>query len=253
MPQTVYDVGDPITSRLKLGVVPDGTTVATVVVRRPDNTVITGLVPSAWEGASGDEKTIQWYATDDGAVGTAGTAGVADGDWLVVWSIQGKGASVTAKVYPVRPLPGTATRPRWVPFLSEVADFVPWLTLDTATPGGQLYLGTFTGNTTPSDEQAQRHIDRITRPITERWPDLSTDLYESARSYVALRAAARLARAFPRFSADLSDATDLAREADASWALLVDAADATTVSPTADGHVPIYAFPDPPVWGDLTI
>jgi hypothetical protein len=39
MPQTVYDVGDPITSRLKLGVTPDGTTVATVAVQRPDGTV----------------------------------------------------------------------------------------------------------------------------------------------------------------------------------------------------------------------
>lgn len=144
MPQTVYDVGDPITSRLKLGVTPDGGTVATVTVKRPDGATIAGLTPGAFVG---DEKTVQWYATDDGTPN--GTVLAAAGDWLAVWKVTGTGASVAAKVYNVAPLPGTSTRAGWSPFLSDVADFVPFLTVDTVTPGSQLYLGTFTGVTSP--------------------------------------------------------------------------------------------------------
>jgi hypothetical protein len=74
MPQTVFDVGDLITSRLNLGVTPDGTTAAAVVVKRPDGVVITGLNTSAWAGM---EKTVQWWATDDGtASGTKLAAAV---------------------------------------------------------------------------------------------------------------------------------------------------------------------------------
>lgn len=113
MPQTVYDVGDPITSRLKLGVTPDGSTVATVTLQRPDGTSV-AITPGAWVG---DEKTAQFYATDDGTV--SGTLLAAAGDWLAVWKVTGTGASVTPKVYNVAPLPGTGTRPSWSPFLSE--------------------------------------------------------------------------------------------------------------------------------------
>ena len=110
MVQSVFDIGDPITSRLKLGVTPDGTTSATVSVRRPDGTALTGLIVSAWGGTDGDEKTVQWFATNDGSAGAATSE--ADGDWLAVWTVTGKGASVTAKVYSVYPLPGTGERSR---------------------------------------------------------------------------------------------------------------------------------------------
>jgi hypothetical protein len=152
VPQTVFDQGDLITSRLNLGVTPDDTTTATVTVQRPDGTAIAGLNTSAWAGM---EKTVQWWATDDGTA--AGTTTSSAGDWLAVWRVTGTGASVTAKVYPVRPLPSASSdRPPWAPFLSDVADHVPWLTVDTVTPGSQVYLGTFTGRTTPTDEQVQR-------------------------------------------------------------------------------------------------
>jgi hypothetical protein len=129
MPQTVYDVGDPITSRLKLGVTPDGSTIATVTLQRPDGTSIS-VTPGAWVG---DEKTAQFYATDDGTV--SGTLLAAAGDWLAVWKVVGTGASVTPKVYNVAPLPGTGTRASWSPFLSDVADHVPYLTIDPTIPG----------------------------------------------------------------------------------------------------------------------
>jgi hypothetical protein len=40
-----------------------------------------------------------------------------------------------------------------------VADHVPFLTIDITNPADQVYLGTFTGVTSPTDEVAQRHID----------------------------------------------------------------------------------------------
>jgi hypothetical protein len=112
------------------------------------------------------ETTAQFYATDDGTA--SGTTLAAAGDWLAVWKVTGTGASVTAKVYNVAPLPGTSTRPSWSPFLSDVADHVPFLTIDPTVPGSQVYLGTFTGWTSPTDEQAQRHIDRAVAIVGAR-------------------------------------------------------------------------------------
>jgi hypothetical protein len=247
MAQSVFDVGDPITSRLKLGVTPDGSTNATVRVYRPDGTLIVGLTQTAWVG---DEKTVQFYATDDGTAGGTVTAGVSDGDWLVIWAVTGTGASVSPKVYSVQALPGTASRPRWMPFLSDVADYAPYLTLDSTVPGAQTYLRTFTGNTTPTDDQAQRHIARVAEPIQDRWPDLTADLYRSARTYVTLRAAANIIRAFGRTAEERAGAADLTTQADAAWAEFVSLANDSTTSPTATGQVPVWAFPTPVAWGD---
>jgi hypothetical protein len=248
MAQTVYDVGDPITSRFRLGIPPAGDTVASVAVTRPDGTAMTGLIISGWGGATLDEKTVQWYATNDGSQGAAKDKAV--GDWLAVWTVTGTGASVSAKVYSVYGLPGQGSLPAWQPFLSEVADYVPWLTLDTTAPGGDTFLGTFTGKTYPADEQAVRIVERVARPIRDRWPDLPTALYEQARTYVSLRAAASLARAFPRTSGDTATADALDKLADAEWTKLQQQADDATTDPTGTGQVPIWAFPTPVPWGD---
>ncbi len=216
--QTVYDVGDPITSQLSLGVPPDGSTNAAVVVKRPDGTAITSMVVSGWVG---DTITAQWWATDDGTSGASTTE--AAGDWLAVWTVTGAGANIAAKIYNVAPLPGTGTRPDWSPFLSEVADHVPFLTVDTTTPGSQIYLGTFTGDTTPADEQAQRHVDSAVALMSPALGNISAGLYPTARAIAALRAAASLVRAFPRNPDDLTLANALSAQADAAWTLLVDA------------------------------
>jgi hypothetical protein len=254
MAQTVYDVGDPITSRLKLGVTPDGTTVVTLVVYRPDGSVVTGIVPAGtWSGTGGDEKTAQWFATDDGLV--TGTALAAAGDWLAVWKVVGTGASIAPKVYNVAPLPGTATRPAWSPFLSDVADHVPWLTVDLRTPGDQTYLGTFTGWTAPTDEQAQRHIDgaaSITAPIVGIIPTASQpQIYRLARTATALRAAATLARAFPRNQRDMDTSAELLADAAAALKSLDDATSNVGANPV--NALPVMYAPAPVWWGDLNL
>jgi hypothetical protein len=238
MAQTAYDVGDPITSRLTLGITPDGTTQATVTITRPDGAAITPTAVSDWVG---DAKTAQFYATDDGTA--TGSILAAAGDWLAVWRVTGTGANVAAKVYNVAPLPGTGTRPSWSPFLSQVADHVPYLTVDTTTPGSQVYLGTFRGDTTPTDEVAQRHIDAAVSLTL--LSGLTTPLYPAATAVAALRAAASLARAYPRRPEDLQTAAALDARADAHWIRLQAAVD-DLADGEGDGYfdiLPMWTFP----------
>lgn len=247
MPQTVFDVGDPITSRVKLGVVPDGTTQVTVTVTAPSGATINPLL-GPWENV--DERAAQFYATSDGT--DTGISTGADGDWLVVWRITGTGANVLPKVYSVAPLPGTGTRPTWSPFLSQVADHVPYLTVDSITPGTQVYLGTFTGYTAPTDEVAQRHIDQAVALMLPSIANISDTLRPAARSVAALRAAASLARAYPRRPEDMDAAVALTTAADSAWTVLVDAAEAEG---SVGGSVqsPHWFFPAPVAHGDLNL
>lgn len=246
MPQTVYDVGDPITTRLKLGVTPDGSSVAALTVQRPDGTVIAGITPGAWVG---DEKTAQFYATDDGT--PSGTVLAADGDWLAVWKVAGTGASVTPKVYNVAPLPGTATRVDWSPFLSDVADHVPFLTYDTQTPGSQVWLGTFTGYTSPTDEQAQRHIDKAVTVVGAGLGLLTGTLPGMARAVAAMWAAATLCRAFGRDAETRALADSMLRQAQADLKVLQQAAD--NVGADTLSALPVLIAPDPVPWGDSLV
>jgi hypothetical protein len=251
MPQTVFDVGDPITSRLKLGMTPDPVlTVASVKVYRPTGVELLGLTASGWLGADGDEKTVQWFATDDGTAG--GPTLAAAGDWLAVWKVTGPGAAIAPKVYNVNPLPSTGTRPVWSPFLSDVADHVPWLTVDTATPGSQVYLGTFTGWTTPTDEQAQRHVDNAVTVTGALLGTLPSGVYRLARTVAAVRAAAALARAFPRNRADLDTADQLAAQAATDLKVLTTAAEVAGSSPPSN-PLPVLIAPLPPWYGDIDL
>jgi hypothetical protein len=242
MPQTVYDVGDPITSRLNIGVTSDGSTAATVAVYRPDGTAIS-VSPGAFVG---QEVTAQFYATDTGIVG--GTTLASAGDWLAVWKVTGTGASVSAKVYNVSPLPGTSVRPAWSPFLSDVADHVPFLTIDLTQPGAQVFLGTFTGYTSPTDEQAQRHIDDAVSIVGAGFGTLTGSLPRMARSVAAMWAAATLCRAFARDRDDRDMADAIQRQALAALVVLkgaVDNAGGDTLS-----AAPVLIAPDPVAWGD---
>jgi hypothetical protein len=249
VPQTVFDVGDPLTSVLDLGVAPGGDTVVTLTVTGPAGQNVT-VSPGAFVG---NFKTAQWYATDNGAAGGTITPGVADGDWLAVWRVTGTGASVTAKVYPVRPLPSASSgRPPWAPFLSDVADHVPWLTVDTVTPGSQVYLGTFTGRTTPTDEQVQRHIDQAVSIVGAGLGTLPASMYRMARGVAAIRAASTVALAFPRSRADLDTADRLAVRAASDLTVLTAAAEVAGSSPPASPAPVMYA-PESPWYADLDL
>ncbi len=238
MPQTVYDVGDPITSRLKLGVTPDGTTAVTVAVTKPDGS--SQSTTSVNGPVNGDEYTVQW------------TAGMAN-DYVAVWTVTGTGAGVQAKVYNVRALPSASnTRPGWAPFLSDVADYIPRMTIDTTTPGSAIEYGTFNGNTTPTDEQAMRLVDAAVGSVLAATGTLAATVQGQAKTTAALRAAASILRAYARNAADLSTADALDRRADAELTRLA-AANAAAGSASAVALVPEWSFPAPCAWGDTNL
>lgn len=234
MPQTVFDQGDPITSRFKLGVTPDGTTTVSVQWLNPDNTTGTGSAP---ESVAVDEWISQLAAT-----------GTQAGDYVAIWTVTGTGASKAAKVYNVRALPGGRTRVVWSPFLSQVADYVPRLTVDTVTPGSAIPLGTFTGRTDPTDEQVQRLIDQAVARIAAPLITVAPALYDLATTVAALRAAASVQRAYARNAQDYGAASSLDEQADAAYKSLV-TANASATEPGGQA-MPEWSFPSPSPWGD---
>lgn len=232
----VYDVGDTITAVLRLDTQPDPTTAVSVVWTAPDGTTPAGTGPTGPDGYD--------YTTTVTAVSA--------GDWLAVWTVTGTGQGVTAQVYPVRALPAASNdRPVWTPFLSQVADHVPYLTVDTITPGSAVHLGTFTARTWPTDAQAQRLTDGAVTWVRSAVGEVAPAVYDMATQVAALRAAAAIARAYPRDDGDLAAAAALDARADADLTRLKDANEAAG---GGDGSevtlLPVYSFPAPVPWGD---
>lgn len=234
MAQTVFDVGDPVVTRLKLGITPDGSTIAVVAVLKPDGSTL--AAPPVTGPVNTDEYTAQFAAT-------------LAGDWVAIWTVTGAGAGVQAKVYNVRALPSASnTRPVWAPFLSDVGDFVPHKTRDLSSPGTDLILGTFTGATLPTDEQAHRVLDGAITTVAGVASPLDPALYDLARRAAAIRAAADIELAWPERASDMTTYDALNRRADAELARLKEAASHTTTGPVATS--PQWSFPDPPNWAD---
>ena len=138
------------------------------------------------------------------------------------------------------------------------------INLTTTTPllPASRPLGTFTPNTDPTDQQAQRHIDDATDSIYARLGGTVGAASEPLASVVAaLRAAAAIARGHARNDQDIRTADALDRRADAEMAVLIEV-DAITSPPGEPGGegdggqetgVPYWSFPDPPAWADQNI
>ncbi len=239
MVQTVFDVGDPITSRLKLGVAPDGTTVVAVAVTAPDGTAQTVVGPTG--PVNVDEYMAQWTAT-------------MAGDYVATWSVTGTGAGVQSKVFVVRAAPlASDDRPVWAPYLSDVADHVPYLTVDTTTPGDATFLRTFSGYTSPTDSQAARITDQAVVSVMAAVGTVNDSLHGMARLVASLRAAAAILRAYPRDPNDPNDralAQDLDRRADAELAVLKAANEAAGEAQVPAALAPVWSFPQSVSWGD---
>lgn len=140
--------------------------------------------------------------------------------------------------------------PVWAPTLEQVADHVPYMTVDTVTPGSQEYLGVFNDQTTPTDEQAQRLIDAAWPSVEAAVGVMVEQVWPLAQTVAALRAAAAIVRAYPRDDGDLARAAALDARADADLARLIAANDAAGGAGPGVDLMPIYSFPSPVPWGD---
>lgn len=150
------------------------------------------------------------------------------------------------------PLPVLVDQPPvWAPVLAQVADHVPYMTVDTVTPGSQAYLGTFNELTTPTDDQAQRLIDAAWPSVAAAVGVIVEPVWPLAQSVAALRAAAAIVRSYPRDDGDLARAAALDARADADLARLIAANDSAGGGQgNSVDLMPVYSFPAAVAWGD---
>lgn len=141
----------------------------------------------------------------------------------------------------------------WAPTLSDVGKVVSRRTRDTRTRGSDALLGTFTANTTPTDEQVQARIDDVVSSTLARvgdMPSVPGDVATAARMYVELRVGADIELAYANREADLSVYRDLSARADDAWKALQEA-----MKGSGGGSVeqfPEFAYPAAPWWGDTS-
>jgi len=143
----------------------------------------------------------------------------------------------------------------WAPTLEQVADHIPTRTRSAATPGSDTLLGTFNASTTPTDEQASRHIRYACAEVLAAIGALSASpahLTELATEAAALRAAADIELAYPRRQADVSVYEQLNARATAALQRLVDAVNDAGSGPEGS-LLPQWSMPLPSWPGDYPL
>lgn len=146
--------------------------------------------------------------------------------------------------------------PTWAPTLEHVADHIPTRTRDRNNTGSDALLMTFTAATTPTDEQAQRHIAGAVAwtlaGIGGVLPATPVHLTDLATRTAALRAAADIELAYPDRNADVAVHEQLDQRAKDALKVLVDACN-DAGGGTEGNLVPVYSFPDPALYGDYPL
>jgi hypothetical protein len=175
------------------------------------------------------------------------------GRWLLTWTVTGTGEGVETREVYVNPTPTAGNWPVWAPALADAAGHVPYLTVDTTTPGAAAFLGTFTPNTSPTDTEAAHHLTDAVTSVSAAVGTVNDTLHGQARLVAALRAAAAIQRAYPRDPTDpneraASDALD--RRADAELSRLITANTAAGEAQIPSAVLPQWSFPAAPAYGD---
>lgn len=142
----------------------------------------------------------------------------------------------------------------WAPNLAEVADYVPTRTVPTTGVGEQNPAGTFTTNTTPTDVQAQRIVDRAVAWVLARTGIVAESLHAAAKDVVALRAAGLIELSYPVRDADVNTAEQLLTQANEALTELVSAnTGAGGGQPgTTSQLLALHNFPPPHPYGDVS-
>lgn len=238
---TAYALGSPATVTLSVAPFDAGTTVAAFLIDP------TGL------------QIIALGLDDDGSGTWTGTIAADDlnvvGNWSVKWVVEGLGATIAWDTLTVLPDPGQPVSSAYDPTLTQVADYIPGRTLTYLTPGVETYLGTFTEDTTPSDEQVGRLIRSAVNTVTSRVGVVQDVLADRARDVAACLTAAYVELAFPVRAADLNTYDKLSALAEAKLAALAESNLALGATPTglATALLPTWSYPEPVAWGDQLI
>jgi hypothetical protein len=166
------------------------------------------------------------------------------GKWVLNFAVTGTGEGAEdLEVYVVAsPLAGG---PTWTPGRSQVAKYVPWLTVSLTTPGSQTYLETFSADTSPSGVVADRHIADAANLVTPLAAVMPESLHGLAGTVTALYAAASLAAAYARSDDDAQRAAALLVRASGALKQLE-----TAIQDLSDGALdgldivyPVWSFP----------
>lgn len=141
----------------------------------------------------------------------------------------------------------------WEPTLQQVAIWVPWLTVDTVTPGSQTPSMTFTVNTEPSATHVAEHISQAALFVGAGAGTVPPTLYDLAGAITALRTAIALALAYPRDDTDTAAAVARMQAQYAiDWKAFLVAVDNSGGDDPATASPVLYA-PDPVPWGDALL
>lgn len=243
----MHDVGDTPTVYLR--------------VRNPDTRALTNadVTPTATLLSPAGISTPLVVASPSVGVYRVAPALTAAGEWVVTWTATISAAVQTEAHTLLAVVPGEDgwEAPVWMPSLADVADHIPTRTRPTAEfAGSDAMLGTFTSETTPTDEQAARLIRRATA-----WVEgvvgvpVAATVRQLASAAAALRAAYWVELAYPERDADVAVYDRLRDEAASALtsAVLQNAAlGAITPSPTIPDDVSSFSFPAAPAWADRT-
>lgn len=184
------------------------------------------------------------------------------GEWTVTWSATGPVTdSETVRLYAVDPAGGAETlqSPPWAPQLEDVAVHIPSRTRHATT---NLPLGTFTQDTTPTDDQAARLIGHATAWVIARTgTTVAAAAYAQCMLAASLWAAYWVELGYPERDGDVTVYERVRVDAEAATvaavALNTAAGGGTSIDPPDDGTagtaaLPSYSFPAAPAWADAT-
>lgn len=245
------DIGQGDSESAYLDVAPaDNTTVAALLVHRPDGTSTPFTASGGTLTPIPDTSPVQYsqrWTTDTPVVYNQ------PGKWVLSWTVTGTGEGAEdLEVWVVAsPIAGG---PTWAPGRSRVANYVPHRTLASSASsiiGSQdTYELTFDSTTRPTGIQIDRliadGIDWITTLVTPLHPTSQP----AAALLAALWAAISAERSWPNDEQSLSRANDMEKRLDSLLAaLLVSNGNANNDSGTEDPAVhplPVWSFPPAP-------
>lgn len=164
---------------------------------------------------------------------------------------EATGAVTTAQNYAWEVRAAFSTHP-WRPDLTTVATYIAQRTVTVTAPGVETPVGTFTHDTTPTADQAATLVDAAVRHVATRvGATIAPALYEQARDAAAMRAAGLIELSYPIRDADLNTGDRWLKLADGALDTLIAANPDPTGSPGA--LVPVYSFPDAPLYADIPL